>query len=405
MSIIVQKYGGTSVATAEQRELVCRNILEEKRRGKDVVVVVSAMGREQDPYATDTLIDLARKEFPSPSRRDLDLLMSCGEIISGVVVSSRLQAYGENSVVLTGMQAGIVTNSTHGDARIIRVDPTMIKRSLDEGYTVIIAGFQGITEEGQITTLGRGGSDVTASAIGVALGAEVIDIYTDVEGIMTADPRIVQNARLLNAVTYNEICQLAREGAKVIHPRAVEIAMEGNIPLRIRSTFTNGPGTLVGNLNRFGSSPVPIKKDHIITGITQMPDIAQIRITSRGDYDLALKVFKSMALAEISVDFISVNPEVIMFTVREENSLRAEEILRNIGLEPELIHNCAKVAAVGAAMTGVPGVMATVVEALNDADVELLQTGDSYTNIWCLVRREHMEKAVKALHDKFELGN
>ncbi|MGE5423588.1 MAG: aspartate kinase, partial [Ignavibacteriales bacterium] len=246
MSIIVQKFGGTSLASDEHRDRVCQSILREKHRGNNVVVVVSAMGRASDPYATDTLINLVKDENLNPHRREMDLLMSCGEIISGVVLSSNLQIMGEKSTFLTGFQAGIITNKTHGDARIISVDPQIIQQLLADGYIVIVAGFQGVSEEGQITTLGRGGSDVTASALGVALGAEVVDIYTDVEGIMTADPRIVKNARVLDAITYNEVCQLAREGAKVIHPRAVEIAMEGNTPLRIRSTFSDGTGTLVG---------------------------------------------------------------------------------------------------------------------------------------------------------------
>jgi aspartate kinase len=334
----------------------------------------------------------------------MDLLMSCGEIISGVVLAGRLQALGENAVLLTGEQAGILTNDIFGDARILMIEPQMVKKYLEQGYIVIVAGFQGATEDGEVTTLGRGGSDVTASALGVALGAEVIDIYTDVEGIMTADPRIVENARLLDAITYNEICQLAREGAKVIHPRAVEIAMERNIPLRVRSTFSSGTGTLVSNGEKLGQQ-VYIKRDHLITGITQMPDITQIRIRTEGSRDLALKVFKAMALAQISVDFITVNPDIIMFTVHKSTAERAQEILVNLGLTPQVENDCAKVAVVGAAMTGIPGIMARVVEALTESGVPILQSGDSYTNIWCLVKREHMSKAVKTLHDKFELGN
>lgn len=405
MGVIIQKYGGTSLANPVQRNIVCRNVKEELSRGHQVVVVVSAMGRGSDPYATDTLLDLVYGENPNPSRREVDLLLACGEIISGTVMTSRLQAEGVNAIFLTGGQAGIVTNGVYGDARIIRVDPVPIKNLLDQNYVVVVAGFQGIEENGEITTLGRGGSDVTASALGVALGADIIDIYTDVEGIMTADPRIVENAKLLGCVTYNEICQLARDGAKVIHPRAVEIAMQGNVPLRIRSTFSDSPGTLVGNFFDQEKYPAVMTREHLITGITQMPNITQIKIVNQGEYELGLKVFQALAAAEISVDFISVNPESIRFTVRNEASSRAAEILRSMGLNPELNENCAKVAVVGAAMTGIPGIMARVVEALTEANIDILQSGDSYTNIWCLVRREDMEKAVKALHDKFELGN
>lgn len=405
MAVIVQKYGGTSLATAEQREKVCQNILREKRMQHDVVVVVSAMGRESDPYATDTLIGLATGEYHRPQPRELDLIMACGEIISGVILTSRLQSLGEDALFMTGMQAGIQTTPHHGDARIVAVEPERVAQALKEGHIVVVAGFQGLSETGQVTTLGRGGSDVTASALGVALNAEIIDIYTDVDGIMTADPRIVENARVLQAVTYNEICQMAREGAKVIHPRAVEIAMEGNVPLRVRSTFTEGLGTLVGNLTEGNPARISIRRDHLITGITQTANITQMKLETGGDQELALKVFKSLALADISVDFITVTPERIMFTVNREVAGKAREILQTLGLSPVLESDCAKVAVVGAAMTGMPGVMARVVEALQEKKIPILQSGDSYTNIWCLVKREQMEQAVKVLHDKFELGN
>lgn len=405
MGIIIQKFGGTSLSTPQQRESVCKAIQKECHEGNQVVVVVSAMGRGEDPYATDTLIRLAKEDNLNPNRRELDMLMSCGEIISGVVLTNKLQSQGEQAVFLNGLQAGLKTSANHGDARIVAIDTSVMKNYLAQDYVVVVAGFQGISEDGEITTLGRGGSDVTASAIGVALGAEVIDIYTDVEGIMTADPRIVKNARLLDAITYNEICQLAREGAKVIHPRAVEIAMEANIPLRVRSTFSDSTGTLVCNHGEFNGKSVRIKRDHLITGITQMPDITQIMVEIQGEPDLPLRVFKSMALAEISVDFITVTRAVVIFTVLQEVAERAEEILKNMGVSVQTEPDCAKVAIVGAAITGIPGIMAKVVEALTVNGIEILQSGDSYTNIWCLVKRNQMEQAVKALHDKFYLGN
>jgi len=405
LGIIIQKFGGTSLSTPDQRERVCKAIQRERHKGNNVLVVVSAMGRVEEPYATDTLIRLVKEDNLNPSRRELDMLLSCGEIISGVVLTNKLQSQGEQAVFLNGIQAGIKTTADHGDARIVAIDTSVIKSYLAEDYVVVVAGFQGVSENGEITTLGRGGSDVTASALGVALGADVIDIYTDVEGIMTADPRIVKNARLLDAVTYNEICQLAREGAKVIHPRAVEIAMESNIPLRVRSTFSDGTGTLVGNHGEFNGKSVRIKRDNLITGITQMPDITQIRVETQGDTELPLRVFKSMALAEISVDFITVTREVVIFTVLQELAERAKEILKNLGVSVQTEPECAKVAIVGAAITGIPGVMAKVVEALTVNGIEILQSGDSYTNIWCLVKRNQMEQAVKALHDKFALGN
>ena len=405
MGLIIQKFGGTSLSAPDQRERVCQTILKERYNGNRIVVVVSAMGRVGEPYATDTLINLVTGENQAPSKRELDLLMACGEIISGIVLTNLLQAKGEKAVFLTGSQAGIRTTPEHGDARIIAIDTGNIQAYLDQDFLVVVAGFQGVSEQGEITTLGRGGSDVTASALGVALAADVVDIYTDVEGIMTADPRIVANARVLDAITYNEICQLAREGAKVIHPRAVEIAMEGNIPLRVRSTFSDSTGTLVGNLSDIGGRSVRIRRDHLITGITQMADITQIKVETQGESELPLHIFRSMAQAGISVDFISVTPSMVIFTVHKQVAGRAYNILTDMGLTVKTEPDCAKVAVVGAAMTGIPGVMARVVEALTSNGIAILQSGDSYTNIWCLVKGHQMAQAVKALHDIFELGN
>jgi aspartate kinase len=373
-----------------------------------MVVVVSAMGRKNDAYATDTLINLMKSTNPSPPARELDILMSCGETISGVLLTSQFCARDIPAIFLSGEQAGIITDGNYGDAHILYVDPQKIQEHLEAGRVVVVAGFQGIAENGEHTTLGRGGSDTTASALGVALNAEYIDIFTDVEGVMTADPRIVKDARLLDAITYNEICQLAREGAKVVHPRAIEIAMQKSIPLRVRCTFTDSLGTMVANQMPGTDNRLRIIADRLITGITYTSNIAQIRINTDSLDDprgIELKVFKSMALADISVDFITVHPESIRFTVNIEQANKAAEVLKNLDLIPDIEVNCAKVAIVGAAMTGIPGVMSKVVEALTENDITILQSGDSYTNIWCLVKREHMEKAVQALHDKFELGN
>lgn len=407
MRIIVQKFGGTSLATLELRKRVCDIIAATKKDDIGVVVVVSAMGREGDFYATDTFINMVKEVNPSPSPRELDLIMACGEIISGVLLASQLSFRGIKAKFFTGQQAGIVTDSNYGNAHILYVNPKNLLSCLKEGIVPVVAGFQGVDEKGEITTLGRGGSDTTAAALGVALNAEVIDIFTDVEGVMTADPRIVKNARLLDAITYNEICQLAREGAKVIHPRAVEIAMQKSIPLRVRSTFSDNTGTLVANVTTGTLDTVKLISDNLITGVTYTSNISQFKINIGNVQDkkgYELRIFKSLALAGISVDFINIQPEIILFTVGAENTGKAIEVLENIGICPEVELDCAKVAVVGAAMTGIPGVMARVVEALSENDIPILQSGDSYTNIWCLVKREHMEKAVKALHDKFELG-
>ncbi len=406
LKIVVQKYGGTSLATAESRARVCQIISQTVQEGYRVAVVVSAIGRCGDPYATDTFINLMREVNPTPNLRELDLLMSCGEMISGLLLSSQLNAHGISARFLSGAQAGLVTDGNHGNAHILYVNPKKVMDCLEQGIVPVIAGFQGMAEAGELTTLGRGGSDTTASALGVALNAEFIDIFTDVEGIMTADPRIVTNARLLNAITYNEICQLARDGAKVIHPRAVEIAMHRGIPLRVRSTFSDSTGTLVTH-QTMGYDDISIIRDALIAGVTYTSNIAQLKIeiddTVNGR-SVPLQVFKGLAQANISVDFISVQPNLLLFTVAGDMAAEAERILRGMGFCPGVDRNCAKVAIVGAAMTGIPGVMARVVEALSEHDIPILQSGDSYTNIWCLVNREQMEQAVRALHDKFELG-
>lgn len=405
MRYLVQKFGGTSLATPDLREQVARKIIEAKKEGFSPVVVVSAIGRQGDPYATDTLLKFVGSINPDLSPKDLDSLMACGEIISGVAMVATLEKHGYKAVFLTGGQAGIITDESHSEAHIIEINPRLIHRYCAEGTVVVVAGFQGQTEEGIITTLGRGGSDTTAAALGVALNAEAIDIYTDVDGIKTADPRIVENAKTLDVITYNEICQLAHEGAKVIHPRAVEIAMQKNIPLRIKCTFTDAPGTLITSITDNGT--VEIKRDRVITGITHIPCVTQLRINIKDipeSEQPQLKIFKAMALAGISVDFINVHPDVVIYTVRDEVASKAVQILKNMGYGPTVTPSCAKVSAVGAGMAGVPGVMASIIEALAAQNIKILQTADSHSTIWCLVSQDEMEKAIKALHNHFSLG-
>lgn len=395
------------MATEERRVSAVSKVAEAVHSGYSPVVVVSAIGRSGDPYATDTFLSMVKGICPDLPKRELDLLMSCGEVISGTVLVSTLNSLGFEAVLFTGGQAGIITDQEFGDARIVRVEPGRILEQLAKGKVVVVTGFQGKTEDGQITTLGRGGSDTTASALGVALDAEAIDIYTDVEGIMTADPRIVEDARTIDTLTYNEICQMAYQGAKVIHPRAVEIAMQRNIPLRIKSTFSNAPGTLVTNLCPDRGVGTDITSDRILTGIAHTPNVTQLRVLTGDVQDQHLtdkRIFKSMALADISVDFISVQPEAVLYTVQDEVATKAVKILQNMGFEPGVVPSCAKVSIVGGGIAGVPGVMADMVEALSDAGIPILQSADSHTTIWVLVHKEDMVTAVQTLHQKFHLG-
>jgi len=404
MKFIVQKFGGTSLVSQDKREIAVSRVVQAKQEGYAPVVVVSAIGRKGDPYATDTLLSFAYSSNTELAPRESDLLMSCGEIISGVIMAATIQNAGFPAVLLTGSQAGIITDCEYNEARILRIDPEHIIKHAAAGTIVVVAGFQGVTQQGEITTLGRGGSDTTAAALGVALDATWVDIYTDVEGIMTADPRIVEDALPLEVVTYNEICQLAHEGAKVIHPRAVEIAMQKRIPLRIKSTFSDGPGTLVTSQSEIHQGSIDITRDRTVTGITYIPDITQIKIITDGLADITnfqRRVFKAMALSGISVDFINVQPEIILYTVKNTAASKAVQVLDNMGISPHVLPDCAKIAAVGAAMTGVPGVMAKIVEALASEQITILQSADSYTTIWVLVKKEDMEKGIRALHRAF----
>lgn len=402
MKIIVQKFGGTSVRNDETREHAKNHISKALAEGYKVVVVVSAMGRSGDPYATDTLLSLIGGFRNAVSKRELDLLLSCGEVISSVVFTNMLLQNGIKATAFTGAQAGFRTNNDHTNAKIIDMNCERLIEELNYYDVVVVAGFQGAAKNGDTTTIGRGGSDTSAAALGAALQAEWVDIFTDVEGIMTADPRIAENARPLSVITYNEVCNLAYQGAKVIHPRAVEIAMQAKVPIRIRSTYSDSPGTLVtsANRNKRGSDI----KDRTVTGIAHLAPVTQIKVLAKkGQYDLQTEVFKSMANESISVDFINISPNGVMYTVTEELSDKAENILRNLGYEPELERNCAKVSVVGAAIAGVPGVTAKIVTALSEKGIRILQSADSHTTIWVLVKESDLSLAVNALHDAFEL--
>ncbi|EFM13117.1 aspartate kinase, monofunctional class [Paenibacillus curdlanolyticus YK9] len=401
MRILVQKFGGTSLATAQAREFVVRHIARERELGYATVVVVSAMGRSGDPYATDTLLRLITENGDMLPAKEKDMLLGCGEIISAAVLCSRLRSEGIPAVALTGGAAGIVTDSSFGQARIVDIQNEPMLNRLRQGEVVIVAGFQGRTDQGEMTTLGRGGSDTSATAIGAALRAERVDIYTDVNGILTADPRFVSEAKPIATVGYAEICNMARQGAKVIHPRAVEIAQQARIPLRVRSTFSDDEGTLVTDDR---TVPIPTVRDKHVTGIAHVAGVTQISVFSKdGQNDVQLQVFQSMARNGISVDFINVTPGGAVYTVFDHDAAKAVEVLEKLGYVPNMINGCAKVSVIGGGMNGVPGIMARIVEALSESGVTILQSADSNTTIWVLVQQEDMVAALRALHAKFEL--
>jgi len=405
MPIIVQKFGGTSVATAERRDQVAAKVKTALEAGYKVAVVVSAMGRAGEPYATDTLIGLAREISKQARPRELDLLMACGEIITTVVMVQTLKTQGIDAVAFTGGQAGIVTDHNFNNARIKEIKPVNILKCLEEGKVAVVAGFQGITVDGDLTTLGRGGSDTTGAALGVALKAEVVEIYTDVDGVMTADPRLVPQAKPLEVMTYQELCEMAHLGAKVVHPRAVEIAMEGRVPLRIRSTFSDGLGTLITDGRPIDN--VEIRRDKIVTGLAHIGGMALVKIGAESDLNengQALRIFELMAGAEISVDMIQVAPFNIGFIIGEQLVDQAGQLLAGLNLTVSIEPGYAKVAIVGSGMRGVPGVMARMVKGLRQARISIFHSTDSHINIACLVKQEEMSKALQALHREFELA-
>ena len=400
MDIIVQKFGGTSVSTEERRKQVIKKISKAIESGLKPVVVVSAMGRAGEPYATDTLLSLVDDNFKENNKAAQDLLMCCGEIISSVVMCNDLYKHGITAVPLTGGQAGIITNSNFTDAQSIKVDTTNIMKIVESGKVPVITGFQGVTENGFFTTLGRGGSDTSACILGVALKAKEIAIYTDVDGIMTADPRVVEDASLINEMTYNEVFQLADHGAKVIHPKAVEIAKRGNVPLIIKNTMSECKGTVI-------KSNVSEEEKRLISGITHLNNRIQVRarLSENRDSKSYRSLLKLLAKNHISLDLINIFPEHQMFTIDASEKEKLNEIMNKAGIKYSIIEGCSTIAIVGAGMNGVPGVMASIINTLTSNEIEVLQTTDSNMTIWCLIYTSKVKEAIRLLHKEFNLGN
>lgn len=396
MKVIVQKFGGSSLQTEERREHCAEHVFTALRDGYKVVVVVSAIGRSGDPYATDTLLSLIGGIVPNVSKKEQDLLMSCGETISSVVFSSLLQAKGASSYAMTGAEAGFRISESYGEARILDLKTAHMENLLETYDVLVVTGFQGETPKGTVATLGRGGSDTSATALGAALKASYVDIFTDVNGIMTADPRLVKHARPLEILTYAEVSNMAYQGAKVIHPRAVEVAMQADVPIRIRSSQEEGFGTLIAS----STSSVRGKDldEKPVTAITHVKNISQLKVSEAADQ---YKVFKMMSEAGISVDFISIQPEYLTFTIPVSYRSKAEASLQSAGYNVTWTDKCAKVAVVGAGMTGVPGIAAKIVQALNEKGISIMQSADSHTTIWVLIAEDDMIDAVNALHDVF----
>ncbi|MBC1824913.1 aspartate kinase [Listeria seeligeri] len=398
MKIIVQKFGGTSVQNEKIRLMAFNHIKHALNDGYKVVVVVSAIGRYGDPYATDTLLELIGAKETKLTAREQDTLLSVGETISASVFTNMLKEANIKAEAFSGGQAGIITSNDHLNAKITEVDTTRLHQALESLDVAVVAGFQGMAENGDITTLGRGGSDTSAAALGVSLQADYIDIFTDVDGMMTADPRIVEHARSLPKVSYNEVSNMAYQGAKVIHPRAVEIAMTAKIPMRIRSTYLESTGTLVTSLAD-EASHFDVK-ERMVTGVAHVTNLTQISVTTE-TVKAQQQAFRILADAGISLDFINISTNSVIFTVPEEKRQVVKDILEDADLQTSVREACAKVSIVGAGITGVPGVTAKIVSALSEKNIPILQSADSHTTIWVLVREEDLISAVNALHDVF----
>ena len=387
MSLIVQKFGGTSVANTERLKNVADIVTKTAQAGNQVVVVVSAQGD-----TTDDLIVKAAELNDRPSKREMDVLLNTGEMISMSLLAMAIQKLGFPVVSLTGWQIGLETNSNYSDARIKRIAGERLKAELDNGRIVIVAGFQGINQMGDVTTLGRGGSDTTAVAIAATLGADLCQIYTDVDGVYTADPRIVKDAKKLDAITYDEMLELASLGAQVLHNRSVEMAKKYNVDLEVVSSFTRNPGTKV----KEGSNMEKLN----VSGVA--------RDNTPGT---AFKVFSLMAKHHVNIDIIlqSVgrdNKKSISFTIRQDDAERVESILRDakemLGYEDLSINTkVAKVSIVGAGMASATGVASKMFEALAMAGINIRMISTSEIKISVLINEEDSEKAVKAIHEEF----
>lgn len=406
MKIIVQKYGGTSVASEEARIAVKDKVQQAIRNGYSPVVVVSAMGRKGAPYATDTLISVLKEANLSVNVREMDVMMACGEIISSCVMAATLQKFGINATALTGGQAGIITDSTFGAARIKTIKTSALMHLLESGIIPVVCGFQGVTENnGRLTTLGRGGSDTTGVALGAALKADFVEIYTDVEGIMTADPRIVSDTHIMDTVSYTEVCQMANNGAKVIHPRAVEIAMRNNLPVYVKSTFSDAPGTLITNVaDLAGGVGDAVVSDKIASGIAHETDLVQFCVElDPKNISAGRNLFEDLANHGISVGCLNLSENGAKFCVYSKDSFHTEEALMISLVKYTKNTGCAKVTVVGTNMDGVAGVMSTFVSALVSNGISILQTMDSDVTISAIVKEDKVKEAVNALHKAFGL--
>jgi aspartate kinase len=402
MALIVQKFGGSSVADAEKIKNIARRVAKTKDEGNQVVVVVSAMGR-----TTDNLIKLAFQINERPGDRELDVLLSTGEIISSTLLAMALETLGYKAVSLTGAQAGIHTDSSYNQARILRIDTKRVVSELKKGNIAIVAGFQGVTGRRDTTTLGRGGSDTTAVALAASLGAAICQIYTDVEGVYTADPHLIPEARRLKDIGYEEMLELATYGAKVMHNRAVELGELYSVPILVASSFTDRPGTLI-------CKEASMEVRNKVRGIAHDTDVSKITVVGVPDHPgIAAAIFGPLARANISVDTIVQNASInnitdLTFTVARSDLLKAmsivEPVVKSVGGKQCLTDSTlAKLSIVGTGMQNTPGYAARMFRALYEHGINIQLITTSEIRITCIISEDKVKDAVRALHQAFEL--
>ena len=399
MALIIQKYGGSSLETPEKIKFVAEKVVKEKRKGNDIVVVVSAMGK-----TTDNLIKLAREITPFPPERELDLLLSTGEVVSVALLCMAIENLGQEAEGFPGYFAGIKTDSFHTKAKIQKIQPARVKEEIEKGKIVVVAGFQGLSPENTITTLGRGGSDLTAIALSAALKADRCEIYTDVEGVFTADPKKVPNARLIPVLSYEEMLEMASSGAKIMQSRAVEFAKKYNVVFVVKSTFKEGEGTMV--------KEVDLKEGVVVSSVSLDEEQAKITIFRVPDRPgIAGKIFSALGEANINVDMIVQNIcrdnyADISFTVNISDLEKAvkiiEEVKKEIGAEKIIPDkDIVKVSIIGVGMMNQPGVAGRMFKALANENINIEMISTSEIKISCVIRRKDGEKALRILHREF----
>lgn len=403
MGLIVQKFGGTSVGSPEKILNVAYRVIEEKKRGNNVVVVVSAMGK-----TTDDLVALAAGITDNPSKREMDMLLSTGEQVTISLLTMALHTKGYSAISFTGWQAGIETEAVFSNARIMNIDTNRIQGELQEGNIVVVAGFQGATIDGEIATLGRGGSDTTAVALAAALKADKCDIYTDVTGVYTTDPRVVKDARKLNSISYDEMLELANLGAGVLHPRAVEFAKNYSIPLEVRSSIEKESGTIIEEESK-------LEQNLVVRGVAFEDEITRVTVLGLSNTLTSLStIFTTLAKNHLNVDIIiqsstNENTTDLSFSIHSRDLKDTLQVLEdnkellnyeNVQYESEL----AKVSIVGSGMVSNPGVAAQMFEVLADNNIEVKMVSTSEIKVSTVVEEGNMLKAVEALHEAFELS-